>query len=44
MSLSRSQFLSLGAAASTVPLLEWVRPASGHTRPAKLTDIEHVIS
>ena len=41
--LTRSRFLSLAAATSAVPYVEWVRPALADTPPAKLSDIEHIV-
>jgi phospholipase C len=41
--LSRSRFLSLAAAASLAPAVEWVRPAAAQAAPAKLSDIDHVV-
>ncbi len=43
MSLSRSRFLTLGGAAATAPVLEWVRPARAEARPAKLSDIDRIV-
>jgi len=41
--ISRSRFLTLGAAAATLPYVEWVRPALAQAPPSKLSDIEHIV-
>jgi phospholipase C len=40
---SRSRFLSAAAGAALSPYVEWIRPASAQTAPAKLSDIDHVV-
>lgn len=41
--LSRSSLLKIGAAAASLPLVEWVRPAVAEAAPAKLSDIDHLV-
>jgi phospholipase C len=40
---SRSQFLSLAAAAAAAPALGWPRPVYAAAPPGKLTDIDHIV-
>jgi phospholipase C len=40
---SRSRFLTAAAGAALLPTVEWLRPASAQTAPAKLSDIEHIV-
>lgn len=40
---NRSRFLAAAAAAIAAPAVEWVRPALARPRPAKLTDIDHIV-
>ena len=41
--ISRSRFLATAAAAAALPCVEWVRPALAEPKPAKLTDIDHLV-
>jgi len=41
--LPRSRFVAGAVTAAATPLVEWVRPALAQARPARLSDIDHIV-